>query len=375
MKTKSVVLVIVAVVIVVGVEETLRRVKFAQFGKLMSMPQMQQTETVSSAVAKEEKWSDTLSAIGTVTAVQGVEVSTEIAGVIREIAFESGAMVEKGAVLIRLDTSSEEAQLRAVEAQVSLAKVNAERLRQLLTAKTISQSELDTAEATLKQNEANADTIRATINKKTIRAPFSGQLGIRKVNLGQYLDAGKPIVSLQSLEPMHADFSLPQQYFGQLSLGLKVRLSADAFGQKQFEGKITAINPEFDEVTRSVRVQGTFENNEHLLRAGMYARMEVVLPSDQNVLVIPSTALLSAPFGNSVYVIEPSTNKTGGLVARQQFVKTGPVRGDYVTVESGLKAGEKVASSGVFKLRNGVSVVENNEMVPKATATPKPSDT
>lgn len=374
MKAKTVVKVIVAVVVVLAVVGGLAGIKAMQIKKLMSAPMVMPPETVSSAVAKEEKWQDTLSAVGTVTAAQGVEVSTEVGGIIREITFESGAMVTNGAILVRLDTSSEEAQLRAVDAQVALAKVNAERLRQLLTAKTISQSELDTAEATLKQHQANADNIRATIAKKTIRAPFTGQLGIRKVNLGQFLEMGKPIVSLQSLEPMHADFSLPQQSFAQLKMGLKVRLSADAFAEKHFEGEITAINPEFDEVTRSVRVQATFGNKEHLLRAGMFARVEILLPGDQNVLVVPSTALLSAPFGDSVYVIEPSTNKAGGLVARQQFIKTGSVRGDFVTVQSGLKAGDKVASSGVFKLRNGVSIVENNELAPKASSTPKPSD-
>ncbi|MDB6029057.1 MAG: efflux transporter, family, subunit [Verrucomicrobiales bacterium] len=373
-KIVVVVMVVVAVILVMAVGGGLGGIKFFQIKKLMSMPMMQPPETISSVVAKEEKWQDTFSAVGTVTAAQGVEVSTEVGGIIREITFDSGSMVTNGAVLVRLDTSSEEAQLRAIEAQVALSKVNAERLRTLLTANTISQSELDTAEATLKQNQANADNIRATIAKKTIRAPFAGQLGIRKVNLGQFLEMGKPIVSLQALEPMHAEFSLPQQSFGQLKSGLKVHLATDAFEKKQFEGTITAINPQFDDVTRSVRVQATFENAEHLLRAGMFARVEVVLPTDQNVLVVPSTALLSAPFGNSVYVIEPSTNKEGGFIARQQFVKTGTVRGDFVTVESGLKAGDKVASSGVFKLRNGVPVKENNEMVPKASTTPKPSD-
>ena len=373
-KMKNVLKVLGGVLVVVAVVAALAGTKIMQFGKLKAMAMPMPTETVSSAVAKEEKWQNTLSAVGTVTASQGVEVAAELGGVIREISFESGAMVAKDAVLVRLDTSSEEAQLRAVEAQVALSKLNVERLRQLLSAKTISQAELDTAEATLKEQQANADTIRATIAKKTIRAPFAGQLGIRKVNLGQFLDVGKSIASLQALEPMHVDFSLPQQSFSQLKLGLKVKLSADAFGSNTFEGTITAVNPEFDEVTRSVRVRSTFENPEHLLRAGMFAKVEVLLPSDQNVLVIPSTAVLSAPFGNSVYVIEPSTNKDGGFVARQQFVKTGPVRGDFVTVENGLKPGEKVASSGVFKLRNGVSIRENNEMEPKASTTPKPSD-
>jgi membrane fusion protein (multidrug efflux system) len=366
------VLVGIAVVAVVG--GALGGTKFFQIKKLMSMPMVQPPETVSTAVVVQEKWPDTLAAVGTITPSQGTDISAEIGGIVREIAFESGATVSKGAVLVKLDSSSEEAQLRAIEAQVDLAKLNVQRLRQLLEAKTISQSELDQAEATLKQNAANADTIRATIAKKTIVAPFAGQLGIRKINLGQFLEVGKPIVSLQSLEPMHADFSLPQQVFGKLTVGMKVQLTSDAYENKKFEGTLTAINPEFDDATRSVRLQATFSNSERLLRSGMFAKIQVILPSEQQVLVIPSTSLLSAPFGNSVYVLEPGTYTNGGLVARQQFVKTGPVRGDYTVVESGLKAGDKIASSGVFKLRNGVGIVENNELQPKASATPKPSD-
>jgi membrane fusion protein (multidrug efflux system) len=280
-------------------------------------------------------------------------------------------------LLIKLDTTSEEAQLRAIEAQVELARVNTERSRQLREAKTISQAELDAAEATLKETRANADNIKATIGKKTIRAPFAGRVGIRLVDLGQYLETGRPIASLQSLEPMHADFSLPQKDFAQLTEGMTVRLLTDAYPGKKFEGKLTAINPRIDEVTRSVRLQATFDNKEKLLRGGMFARIEVLLPSDQNVLVIPATAILAAPFGDSVYVIETKlagTNAPAGLVARQQFVKTGRSRGDFVSVETGLKPGEKVASSGLFKLRNGISVVENNELAPEPKLAPKPSD-
>ncbi len=373
---KKILIAIVLVLVVIG---GLAGIKFLQIRSLMAAGKafVPPPETVSSVVASEEKWQDTLSAVGSISASQGVEVSTEISGIVREIAFESGSVVTNGALLIRLDTSSEEAQLRAIDAQVDLARVNSDRLRQLLAAKTISQSELDTADATLKQSKANAETIQATIAKKMIRAPFAGRVGIRLVNLGQYLEMGKPVVSLQSLEPMHADFSLPQQAFAKLSTGMRVHLFTDAYLQKKFEGELTAINPQFDEVTRSVRLQATFDNKENLLRAGMFARVEVLLPSEQNVLVVPATSILSAPFGDSVYVIEAKPAGTNGpahLVARQQFIRRGRVRGDFVDVETGLKPGEKVASSGLFKLRNGISVVENNEMAPKSTNAPKPSD-
>ncbi len=241
-------------------------------------------------------------------------VTPEIPGIVREIAFESGAVVAKGDLLVRLDTSSEEAQLRALEAQEELARLNLARERTLRSQNMVSQSELETAEATLKQNQANADNIRATIEKKTIRAPFAGRLGIRLVNLGQYLDTGKPIVSLQSLTPVYADFSLPQQELARLKTGMAGALvTTDAFPGRAFEGTLTAINPDLDPSTRSVGLQATFENAEQLLRPGMFARVEVLLPEEQTVLAIPATSVLSAPYGDSVYVVESQSRaKTAG---------------------------------------------------------------
>lgn len=370
MKRTTIIAIVVLLVIVGGlaaVKTNQIRTLIAK-GKTMTPP----PETISSAVAREERWQDTLSAVGSLSAVQGVTITPELAGKVSEIHFESGAVVAAGDLLVKLDTSSEEAQLRAVEAQAELARLNAVRARQLRAENAVSQSELDTAEATVKQLEANADTIRAAISKKTIRAPFAGKLGIRQVNLGENLDLGKPIVSLQALSPVYADFSLPQQELARVKPGMAVRLNIDAYPDKFFEGKLTAINPELDADTRSVRLQATFESAEQLLRPGMFARIQVLLPGDQTVLVIPTTAVLSAPFGDSVYVIENSTNAPGSLVVRQKFVRTGRGRGDFVSVESGLKPGERVASSGLFKLRNGQSVVENNELAPKASEQPNP---
>jgi membrane fusion protein, multidrug efflux system len=336
----------------------------------------QPPESVSSVEVREEKWQETLDAIGSITAVQGVNVTPEVAGAVSQIAFESGAVVAKGDLLIRLDTSSEEAQLRAIEAQANLARINAERLRILRTEKTVSQSELDTAEATLNQAQANADAIQATIGKKTIRAPFAGRLGIRLVNLGEYLDTGKPIVSLQSLSPVYADFSLPQQELSRLKAGLRVRVTTDTYPGQQFEGALTAINPNLDPSTRSVGLQATFENAEQLLRPGMFARVAVLLPEEKNALVIPATSVLSAPYGDSVYVIESKPGPDGkpALTVRQQFVRTGRARGDFISVESGLKPGDRIVNSGIFKLRNGMAVVENNDLTPKASQKPQPKD-
>ncbi len=353
--------------------KTLQIKKLIENGKAFVPP----PESVSSAVVREDKWQGSLTAIGSVAAVQGVTITPELPGLVREVAFDSGAVVRKDDLLVRLDTTAEEAQLRALEAQADLARINVERERTLRSQNLVSQAELDTAEATLKQTTANADAVRATIEKKTIRAPFAGRLGLRQVNLGQYLDAGKPIVVLQSLEPVYVEFSLPQQELAQLKTGMRVGITTDAYPGRHFEGKLTAITPNLDQSTRSVGLQATLENPDHLLRPGMFARVAVFLSQEQEVLVIPATAVLSAPYGDSVYVIEPHSGTNGapsGLVVRQQFVRVGPPHGDFLSVKSGLKPGERIVSSGIFKLRNGMAVVENNEIVPKSDLAPRPSD-
>lgn len=369
--------VIIAVAIVLVVVGSLGAIKVMQIQTLVKSGKnfKQPPETISSAVAQEEKWQETIPAVGSITAAQGVNVTAEVPGTVVEIAFESGAEVAKGDLLVRLDTSSEEAQLRALEAQAELARLNAERVRELRANKTVSQSELDTAEAALKQTQANADATRAIIAKKTIRAPFAGRLGIRQVNLGEYLEAGKTmIVSLQALDMVHVDFSLPQQDLARLKVGLPVRITTDAYAGHTFEGELTSLNPDLDAGTRSVSLRATVKNQDHLLRPGMFGRVEVLLPGDQQVLVIPATALLSHSYGNMVYVIEPSTNGDGGLVAYQRVVKTGRAKGDFVSVESGLKAGDRVVRSGLFKLHNGGSVEVNDEIVPPAELAPRPSN-
>ena len=361
------------VIVVLAVIGVLAGVKGWQINTLMAAAQSAAPppETVSSAVAQEEQWPDTLTAVGSISAKQGVTLSPEIAGTVREIDFESGAMAAKDDLLVRLDTSSEEAQLRAVEAQVDLARLNADRARLLRANNTLSQAELDAAEALLKQQKANADAIRATIEKKNIRAPFAGQLGIRLVNLGELLDVGKPIVSLQSLSPVYADFSLPQQELARLKTGLPVRITSDTYPDQQFEGVLTAINPDLDPTTRSVRLQATFKNSDQRLRPGMFVRVEVELPEAQTVLAVPLTAILSEPYSDSVYVIETRPAKDGAKpqqVVRQQLVRTGRARGNFISVTSGLKPGDRVVSAGVFKLRTGMVVQENNEIVPKPAA-------
>jgi len=372
MKRKIIVAVLLALLVVggLGFIKAMQFKKMIDAGKAFASP----PESVSTAVVKKEQWQPVLTAIGSITAVQGITVTPDLPGSVREIAFESGAVVKAGDLLVRLDTSAEEAQLRAVEAQVDLARLNLDRVRTLRSQNMIAQAELDAAEATLKQLEATADSIRATIEKKTIRAPFAGKLGIRQVDLGQYLDTGKPIVSLQTLSPVYAEFSLPQQELSKLKTGMIVRLTTDAYPGQQFEGTLTTINPDLDKATRSIKLQATLPNAEQRLRPGMFARVEVLLPEARDVLVIPATAVLSNPYGDSVYVIEPNPTNNAALQARQQFIRSGMLRGDFLVVESGLKEGEKVASAGHFKLRNGMAVVENNTIVPPASAAPRPAD-
>jgi membrane fusion protein (multidrug efflux system) len=365
---------------VVGVLLVLTGIKGMQIHAMIAFGKsfVQPPETIASAVAEKQNWQDTLSAVGSVTAAQGVMVAPEIPGTVNEIHFESGATVHKGDLLLKMDTSSEDAQLRAAEAQVDWAKVTAERDRQLRKDNTVSQSELDQAEAALKQAQANADTIRATVDKKTIRAPFDGKLGIRLVNVGEQLTPGKSIVSLQSLMPVYVDFSLPQQDLSQVKTGLEVQATSDSYPSNVFKGELIAINPDLDTMTRSVRLRAKFENAEQLMRPGMFVRTEVVLPESKPVLAIPATAILSAPFGDSVFLIMtasqagitnmPATN----LVVQQKFVRTGRSHGDFVSVESGLTNGNKVATAGIFKLRNGMSVQENNEDTPKPSLNPNP---
>jgi membrane fusion protein (multidrug efflux system) len=362
---------ILIVLVILGALATVKILQFKSMGAsaaLFAPP----PETIATAVAQEETWADTLSAVGSVSAAQGVVVAPEIAGTVSEIDFESGATVKQGDLLLRLDTSTEEAQLRAAQAQADFMKVSVERERKLAADKTASQSELDQAEAAWKQAEANADNIHATIDKKTIRAPFAGKLGIRLVNLGEQLDVGKGIVSLQSLSPVYVDFSLPQQQFAQSQTGLKVRAVSDSYPTNQFEGEISAINPDLDEATRSVRVRATFQNADQRLRAGMFVRVTVELPQENPVLVIPATAILSAPYGDSVFLVTPEKEGSTNLVVQQTFIRTGATHGDFVSVESGLKAGDRVATYGIFKLRNGMMVHENNDLTPKAFETPAP---
>jgi membrane fusion protein (multidrug efflux system) len=364
-------------ILLVGVLAGIKVLQFQTMfaaGAAMSPP----PEPVTTAPVTEESWAPTIDAVGSLAAVEGVTVAAELDGKVTSIAFEPGSAVKAGDLLVQQDTSTEEAQLRAAEAGVDLARISLARARELLAQTTISQSEFDTAEAQFKQATAQADNIRAIIGKKTIRAPFAGRLGVRLVNLGQSLKAGDPIVSLQALNPIYVNFMLPQQRLAELARHLVVRVTSDALDGHPVEGRITAINPDVDSATRNVRVQGTLSNPGERLHPGMYVNVSVVLPGTDRVLVIPATAVLYAPFGDTVFVVEDHRNeKTGRAekVLRQVIVRLGERRGDYVAVEAGLKAGETVATTGVFKLRNGIVVTVDNSLAPAFQLAPRPQDT
>lgn len=334
-------------------------------------------EVVTTAVVQAESWESLLAAVASLVAVQGVIVTAELPGKVVRIAFEPGRKVQTGDLLVRQDTSTEDALLRAVEATAALARINLDRLGKLLTQKTIAQAQYDGTEAQYRQAVAQADSIRAAIGKKTIRAPFAGLLGIRLINLGQILKEGDPIVSLQSLDPIFVDFAMPQQQIAHLQRGLSVRLTTDALPGEVVEGEITAINPQVDAATRNIMIQATVANPQERLRPGMFAHVAVTLPSQDKVLTIPAPAVLYAPYSDSVFVVEEKKDeKTGlpGKAVRQQFVRLGEKRGDYVSVMSGLKEGETIVSTGVFKLRNGQAVIVNNTLSPEFKLAPKPED-
>jgi membrane fusion protein (multidrug efflux system) len=357
-------------------------IKGLQIGRMAahSKQAMPPPETVSTAMVQADSWESVLSAVGSLEAVQGVTVTSELTGKVVEIAFEPGSKVRAGDLLVRQDTSSEEAQLRSAEADLSLAKITLDRNRKLLPRKVISQADYDDSEAKYKQARAQVENIRAVIAKKTIRAPFSGRLGIRLVNLGQIIDSGTPIVSLQSLNPIHVNFLMPQQYLSRLDPGLRVKVKPDSVSEQEIEGRITAINPEVDAATRNIRLQATVNNPDERLRPGMFVEVAVVMPQKKEVLAIPATSILYAPYSDSVFVLEqPDTTQSSAQpgavkVVRQQFVRLGEMRGDFISIVEGLREGQVVVSTGVFKLRNGQTVVVNNSIEPEFKLSPKPSN-
>jgi len=370
---KRMLIVVAALVVLIA---SLGFFKYRQIQAAMSAGWTPPPEAVTTVVAADAQWEGTMHAIGTATAVNGVVVSADLPGVVSDINFESGRAVKKGAVLVRLDTSTERAQLSSAVARRDLANLNLERVKELREKNANSQADLDRAAAEAKQADASVAELEAVINRKTIRAPFAGVLGIRQVNLGQYLEGGSPVVPLQAASPIYVNFSVPQQNATGLSTGDKVMVVREGTSEEIESGKLNAVNSLIDESTRNVDVQAEFSNHSGQLRPGMFVEVAVMLGESAKVVTLPVSAIAYAPYGNSVFIVEemdgPDGKKYKGV--RQQFVKIGDSRGDQVSILSGVSAGQEVVTSGVFKLRSGAAVLVNNNITPSNSTDPKPTD-
>jgi membrane fusion protein (multidrug efflux system) len=331
---------------------------------------------VTTIAAEKATWPTTVDVIGTVAAIQGVTVSADLPGTVAKIQFESGQWVHEGDILVELDTRQEQAQLAETEAQRDLAHINYGRTKQLVQEGVMAKTEYDNVTAQQKVTEGQVGEIRATIARKTIRAPFSGILGIRQVNLGQYLAAGQAIVSLQSLNPIYVNFGVPQQTTSQVAIGRTLRISSNDFPGPQFSGRVTALDSVVNESTRNIQVQTTLANPQNKLRPGMFVQVSLGLGESTPVIALPASAVNYAPYGDSVFIVTDLKDDKGKTYrgVRQQIVKLAGSRGDQVGVISGLNPGDEVVTSGVFKLRNGAAVQINNKVQPENSTHPKPED-
>ena len=362
----------ILLIIGLGAWKALQISQAIAMGKAFKMP----PDAVTTVTVSEETISPVLEAVGSISSPQGVMLSADLPGTLKLISFESGSHATNGQLLVQLDTRQEEAQLRTAKAKLELALQNLDRAKDLSQKRVIAQSAYDEAKSQYDSAVASVEETQATIDRKTIRAPFTGDLGIRQVNAGQYLKSGDSIVQLESLDPIYVNFALPQQNIGLLSVGQSVHVQADGFPDKTFLGAITAINSAVDTSPRNIQVQATVKNPDHILRSGMFAGIQVVLPDNEKNIMVPSTALHYAPYGNSLFVVETMKDLDGKeyLGVREQQVTLGKTRGDQVGVLKGLKPGDRIATSGIFKLRQGGAVKINNSVQPGNNPAPKPID-
>jgi membrane fusion protein (multidrug efflux system) len=374
-KTKLWIAIVVGLFVIIG---ALIGIKAGQIGSMIKAGKsfVPPPESVSSAQVEAADWPGVTSAVGSLVAVQGVTLAAEVSGTVRQIGFDSGAAVKRGALLLKLDTSTEEAQLASATAEATLAKLTLQRARALRQGGANAPADLEAAQARAQQAEAAVATLQATIAKKSIRAPFDGRLAIRQVELGQVVSSGAPVATLHAITPIFAEFSLPQQALADVKAGQPVHMHTDVFPEARWDGEITVVNTQVDPATRNVRIRATFPNADGRLLPGMFVAVDVVSTSHRPVLVIPATAVLYAPYGDSVYTIEEKKDAAGKSrkIARQKFVRLGERRGDFVAVQSGLEAGETIVSSGGFKLKNGAAVAVNNSLAPQAELAPKPAE-
>lgn len=347
---------------------------FSILGFLGLAPEIPRPAPVVSTITVEtQAWQPTVSAVGTFSANEGADLTAEVSGIVDQVLFNSGGEIEAGVPLVRLRATDETAKLRTLEANAELAAATDARNRRLFDIQGISQAELEASDAALKAAQAAVAEQRAIIEKKVVRAPFAGILGIRQVNVGQYVNPGSPIVTLQSLDPIHFDFYVPQQTLERLSVGQNVTIHVDGYPDTDFTGEIATIDPKIDPATRNVAIRAVVPNESHQLLPGMYATADVTVGGEENYLTVPQTAVTFNPYGTTVYRVDEVTEDgMTHFVATQTFVTTGDTRGDQVAILSGINAGDEIVSAGQFKLQNGVTIEINNEVQPSNDPNPRP---
>jgi membrane fusion protein (multidrug efflux system) len=374
--TKRMIIMLVAVGVVFGAIfgfQTFKSAMIKKFMAGMSSP----PQTVSATKVSSSEWQPQLEAVGSLRAVKGADLSLEVAGVVDSISFNSGDDVAEGAVLLKLRSDDDQAKLESLQATADLNQITLDRDQKQFKIQAVSQANLDTDVANLKNAKAQAAQQQAILDKKTLRAPFAGHLGIRAVDLGQFLSAGTTIVTLQALDPVFLDFFVPQQAVAQVRLGQKVAVKIDAYKDQTFAGEITAVNPRVDASSRNVQIRATLKNADRKLIPGMYATVDIATGAPQNYVTLPQTAITYNPYGDTVYIVDNKGADAAGkptLIARQTFVTTGDTRGDQVAVLKGVKDGDTVVTAGQIKLHNGSSVLIDNSITPTADAAPVPID-
>ena len=334
-------------------------------------------ESVSTFITERQSWIDSVQAIGSIEPDKGVRLDAEVAGLVSAINFKNGQHVDAGTVLVQLDVTVESTLLNSNKASAHLAELELVRAKRLRGTDSIAQSQLDRAQADFDKATAEMKNLEAIIERKTIRAPFSGRVGIRQINLGQYLSMGSPIVTLQSYDQVFVNFTLPQKAIARVATGMKITLRSDVYPEQTFEGSVTAISPQIDPVTRTVKLQGTLENEDERLRPGLFVKVSVILPNKNDVLVVPATSIVYAPYGNSIFKVTTATDEVSGLettIVKQSFIRTGKRTGDFVSILEGLQEGDEIVSAGAFKLNNGMSITVRNDLAPIPELAPSPKN-
>jgi membrane fusion protein, multidrug efflux system len=373
---KRMVIMLVAVAVVFGGIfgfQAFKAVMIKKFITALSNP----PQTISASTAATSEWQPKIEAVGSLRAVRGADLSLETSGVVESISFNSGDDVQEGATLLKLRTADDVARLESLKAMAELNAITLDRAQRLLKTQAVSQAQLDSDAANLKNAKAQVDQQQAIIDKKILRAPFAGHLGIRAVDLGQYLGAGTPIVTLQALDPIYVDFFVPQQSVDQVRLGQQVTIKVDAYKDQPFAGEISAVNPKVDVSNRNVQIRAILKNPDYRLLPGMYATVDIAVGSPATYVTLPQTAISYNPYGDTVYVVESKGNDGEGkpqFVARQRFVAIGPTRGDQVAILRGVEAGDTIVTAGQIKLHNGSVVMIDNSVTPTAEAAPVPVD-